>query len=108
MCYVLYMSNLFFKQSKTKGILPHLCHSLWGALVMMLWKLSCFLMLQDFPTNSSVEDDVTSESSVADITGFIPKLATSPSLSHIISIGQLLESVIALSTLFSVLQAFLN
>lgn len=89
---MLYMSNLFFKQSKTKGILP-------GALIMMLWKLGCFLMLQDFPTNSSVEDDVTSESSVADITGFIPKLATSPSLSHIISIGQLLESVIALSLL---------
>lgn len=48
----------------------------------------------DFLTNSSVEDDVTSESSVADITGFIPKLATSPSLSHIISIGQLLESAL--------------
>lgn len=51
------------------------------------------LMLQDFPSDSSGDDDVTSESSVADFTNFIPKLPASPSMSHIISIGQLLESV---------------
>lgn len=53
-----------------------------------------FLTLQDFPTDSSGDDDATSESSVADFPNFIPKLPASPSMSHIISIGQLLESVI--------------
>lgn len=48
----------------------------------------------DFPGDSSGDDDVTSESSVADFTNFIPKLPASPSMSHIISIGQLLESAL--------------
>ncbi|XP_063937421.1 protein SEMI-ROLLED LEAF 2 isoform X2 [Daucus carota subsp. sativus] len=48
----------------------------------------------DFPSDSSGDDDVTSESSVADFTNFIPKLPASPSMSHIISIGQLLESAL--------------
>ena len=54
------------------------------------------LMLQDFMTNSMAEDDVTSESSVADLSRFISRIPASPSMSHIISIGQLLESVITL------------
>ncbi|KAL7003167.1 hypothetical protein U1Q18_004325, partial [Sarracenia purpurea var. burkii] len=48
----------------------------------------------DFPTNSMAEDDVTSKSSVADLSCFIPKMPASPSMSHIISIGQLLESAL--------------
>ncbi|KAF8394670.1 hypothetical protein HHK36_020886 [Tetracentron sinense] len=48
----------------------------------------------DFPTNTLVEDDALSESSVADLSRFIPKMPTSPSLPHIISVGQLLESAL--------------
>ncbi|CAK9166722.1 unnamed protein product, partial [Ilex paraguariensis] len=49
----------------------------------------------DFPTNS-FEDDVTSESSVVDLSRFIPRIPPSPtpSMSHIVSIGQLLESAL--------------
>ena len=54
-------------------------------------------LLQDFPPNSLVEEDLISESSVVDLSRFIPKMPASPSLSHVISIGQLLESVISLS-----------
>ncbi|KAA8536735.1 hypothetical protein F0562_029213 [Nyssa sinensis] len=46
----------------------------------------------DIPANSLVEDDRMSESSVADLSRFIPKMPASPSVSHIISIGQVLES----------------
>ncbi|XAR52684.1 hypothetical protein NMG60_11020874 [Bertholletia excelsa] len=48
----------------------------------------------DFQTNSVAEDDVTSESSVADLSRFIPKMPASPAMSHIVSIGQLLESAL--------------
>ncbi|KAA8545251.1 hypothetical protein F0562_020035 [Nyssa sinensis] len=48
----------------------------------------------DIPINSLVEDDMMSESSVADLARFIPKMPASPSVSHIISIGQLLESAL--------------
>lgn len=52
----------------------------------------CFLFsLQEFPSNSSVEDDAMSEASV-DLSHFVPRMA-SPSNSHVVSIGQLLESV---------------
>ncbi|GMP39973.1 hypothetical protein CsSME_00010606 [Camellia sinensis var. sinensis] len=46
----------------------------------------------DFLTNLIAEDDAMSESSVADLSRFIPKMPASPSMSHIVSIGQLLES----------------
>lgn len=36
---------------------------------------------------------MTSEASVADIARFIPRVPPSPSISHIMGIGQLLESV---------------
>lgn len=49
---------------------------------------------EDIPTNSLVDDDVTSEASVADLSRFIPKIPPSPSVSHVISIGQLLESAL--------------
>lgn len=48
--------------------------------------------LQDL-SNFLVEDEVTSEASVADIARFIPRVPPSPSVSHIMGIGQLLESV---------------
>ncbi|XP_043721356.1 protein SEMI-ROLLED LEAF 2-like [Telopea speciosissima] len=48
----------------------------------------------DFQANSLVEDDVISESSVADASRFIPKVPMSPSLSLVISVGQLLESAL--------------
>ncbi|KAL6558021.1 hypothetical protein OROMI_018371 [Orobanche minor] len=46
--------------------------------------------------NSLVEDDATSIPSAADISRLIPKLpaSASPSVSHIVSIGQLLESAL--------------
>lgn len=50
-------------------------------------------MLQEFLTNSSVEDDATSEASVADLSRFIPRMPSSTSIAHVISIGQLMESV---------------
>ncbi|KAI8555542.1 hypothetical protein RHMOL_Rhmol05G0180500 [Rhododendron molle] len=49
---------------------------------------------EDFTTNLMAEDDLRSESSVADLSRFIPHVAASPSMPHIISIGQLLESVL--------------
>ncbi|GFP87928.1 hypothetical protein PHJA_000936500, partial [Phtheirospermum japonicum] len=50
----------------------------------------------EFSVNSLVEDDAMSISSVADISRFIPKVpaSASPSMSHIVSIGQLLESAL--------------
>ncbi|GAV92254.1 hypothetical protein CFOL_v3_35635 [Cephalotus follicularis] len=49
---------------------------------------------EDTPTNSLVYDDFTSEASVADLPRFIPRMPSSPSISHVISIGQLLESAL--------------
>ncbi|XP_065852598.1 protein SEMI-ROLLED LEAF 2 [Euphorbia lathyris] len=49
---------------------------------------------EDIPSSSLVEDDAISEASVADMSRFIPKMPSSPSVSHIISIGQLLESAL--------------
>ncbi|CAL5402046.1 unnamed protein product [Camellia sinensis] len=46
----------------------------------------------DFPTHFMAEDDVTSESSVADLSQFIPKMPAVPSMCHIISVGKLVES----------------
>ncbi|PRQ42389.1 hypothetical protein RchiOBHm_Chr3g0457131 [Rosa chinensis] len=49
----------------------------------------------EFPTNSSIEDDATSEASVvADFSRFIPRVPSSSSVSHVISVGQLLESAL--------------
>lgn len=50
----------------------------------------------EFSANSFVEDDSISISSVADISSFIPKVpaSPSPSMSRIVSIGQLLESAL--------------
>ncbi|XP_076952093.1 protein SEMI-ROLLED LEAF 2-like [Bidens hawaiensis] len=48
----------------------------------------------DFPTSSLVEDDAVSESSVSDLSRFITKSPTQNSLSHVISIRQLLESAL--------------
>ncbi|KAJ4955982.1 hypothetical protein NE237_012765 [Protea cynaroides] len=48
----------------------------------------------DFQANSLVEDEVTSESSLADVSRFSPKVPTLPSLSQVISAGQLLESAL--------------
>ncbi|XP_076921088.1 protein SEMI-ROLLED LEAF 2-like [Bidens hawaiensis] len=48
----------------------------------------------DFPTSSLVEDDAVSESSVSDLSRFITKSPTQSSLSHVISIRQLLESAL--------------
>ncbi|XP_008453385.2 protein SEMI-ROLLED LEAF 2 [Cucumis melo] len=45
-------------------------------------------------SNFLVEDEVTSEASVADIARFIPRVPPSPSVSHIMGIGQLLESAL--------------
>lgn len=55
-------------------------------------------MMQDYPTNSLVEDDAISEASVADISRFIPRMPPSPCVPHVISIGQLLESVTSIMT----------
>lgn len=54
------------------------------------------VMMQEFSPNSFVEDDKVSESSIADMSRFIPRIpmSPSPSMSHVVSIGQLLESVI--------------
>ncbi|CAN0914074.1 Protein SEMI-ROLLED LEAF 2 [Linum grandiflorum] len=48
---------------------------------------------EDLPSNVLAEDDATSDASVSDLSRFIPKIPSSPSVSHVISIGQLLESV---------------
>ncbi|XP_059437223.1 protein SEMI-ROLLED LEAF 2 [Corylus avellana] len=48
----------------------------------------------DFPMNSLVADDAISEASVADLSRFVPKMHSSPSMPHVISIGQLLESAL--------------
>ncbi|GLT96388.1 hypothetical protein SLE2022_140120 [Rubroshorea leprosula] len=49
---------------------------------------------EDIPASSLVEDDATSEASVADLSRFIPNIPPSPSISHVVSIGQLLESAL--------------
>ncbi|KAF2324020.1 hypothetical protein GH714_006213 [Hevea brasiliensis] len=49
---------------------------------------------KDIPTSLLIEDDVISEASVADMTHFISKMPVSPSVSHVISIGKLLESAL--------------
>lgn len=66
----------------------------------------CRVLLQDFSPNSFVEDDKVSESSIADIARFIPKIpmSPSPSMTHVVSIGQLLESVIFPQPLIFVLK----
>ncbi|XP_028097570.1 uncharacterized protein LOC114297348 isoform X2 [Camellia sinensis] len=48
----------------------------------------------DFPAHFMAEDDVTSESSVADLSQFIPKMPAVPSMCHIISVGKLVESAL--------------
>ncbi|KZV47335.1 hypothetical protein F511_07758 [Dorcoceras hygrometricum] len=50
----------------------------------------------EFSTNSLVDDDAVSMSSVADISRFVPKAppSASPSMSHVVSIGKLLESAL--------------
>ncbi|OMO86277.1 Armadillo-type [Corchorus capsularis] len=49
---------------------------------------------EDVQTSSLLEDDARSEASVLDISRFIPKVPASPTISHVISIGQLLESAL--------------
>ncbi|GLT88420.1 hypothetical protein SLE2022_064470 [Rubroshorea leprosula] len=49
---------------------------------------------EDIPAISLVDDDARSEASVADLSRFIPKIPPSPSISHVLSIGQLLESAL--------------
>ncbi|KAK4761476.1 hypothetical protein SAY87_029360 [Trapa incisa] len=51
---------------------------------------------EEFPSNWSVEDDVSSEASV-DLTHSVPKVS-SPSNSNVIGIGQLLESALAVAS----------
>ncbi|KAL1293993.1 protein EFR3 homolog B isoform X1 [Arachis ipaensis] len=48
----------------------------------------------DFPSGSGVEDDTISEASVSDLSRFVPKMPPSPSVPHVISIGQLMESAL--------------
>ncbi|XP_071697859.1 protein SEMI-ROLLED LEAF 2-like [Rutidosis leptorrhynchoides] len=48
----------------------------------------------DYPTNSLVEDDVSSESSISDLSRFVIKSPTPSSMSHAISVRQLLESAL--------------
>ncbi|KAI9185306.1 hypothetical protein LWI28_006048 [Acer negundo] len=50
--------------------------------------------LQDILTTLAFEDDAISEASVADLSRFIPKIPQSPSVSHVISIGQLMETAL--------------
>ncbi|RYQ89949.1 hypothetical protein Ahy_B09g096325 isoform H [Arachis hypogaea] len=49
---------------------------------------------EDFPSGSGVEDDTISEASVSDLSRFVPKMPPSPSVPHVISIGQLMESAL--------------
>ncbi|XWS64447.1 hypothetical protein CRYUN_Cryun05aG0004500 [Craigia yunnanensis] len=49
---------------------------------------------EDVRTSSLLEDDARSEASVLDLSRFIPKVPASPTVSHVISIGQLLESAL--------------
>nr|GEX46087.1 protein EFR3 homolog B [Tanacetum cinerariifolium] len=49
---------------------------------------------QEFPTNSLVEDDASSDSSVSDLSRFITKSPTPSSMSHVISVRQLLDSAL--------------
>ncbi|XP_058084129.1 protein SEMI-ROLLED LEAF 2 [Magnolia sinica] len=49
---------------------------------------------EDFPPSSSLEDDLVSESSAADFPRFVARIPASPTLSQIISVGQLLESAL--------------
>ncbi|KAE9589558.1 putative armadillo-like helical protein [Lupinus albus] len=48
----------------------------------------------DFPSTSVIEYDTISETSVSDLARFIPKVPASPPVSHVISIGQLMESAL--------------
>ncbi|XP_057960822.1 protein SEMI-ROLLED LEAF 2 isoform X2 [Malania oleifera] len=48
----------------------------------------------DIPTNSVGEDDTKSDSSIADVSHFIPRMPTTPSMSQMVSIGQLMESAL--------------
>ncbi|KAI3522320.1 hypothetical protein L1887_00004 [Cichorium endivia] len=60
---------------------------------ILIHKLST--ITEDFPTNSLVEeDDASSESSVSDLSRFISKSPIQNSMSHVISIRQLLESAL--------------
>ncbi|KAL2490399.1 Uncharacterized protein Adt_26027 [Abeliophyllum distichum] len=67
-----------------------------GVCCVFLFVLEILLAIRSFSANSYVEDDSISISSVADISSFIPKVpaSPSPSMSHIVSIGQLLESAL--------------
>ncbi|KAK0599685.1 hypothetical protein LWI29_007654 [Acer saccharum] len=49
---------------------------------------------EDILTTLAFEDDAISEASVADLARFIPKIPQSPSVSHVISIGQLMETAL--------------
>ncbi|XP_068659378.1 protein SEMI-ROLLED LEAF 2 [Aristolochia californica] len=49
---------------------------------------------EDSPPSPSVEDDVVSELSAGDLPRFLSKVPISPSLSQILSVGQLLESAL--------------
>ncbi|KAG9457865.1 hypothetical protein H6P81_002373 [Aristolochia fimbriata] len=48
----------------------------------------------DSPPSPSIEDDVVSEMSAGDLPRFLSKVPISPSLSQILSVGQLLESAL--------------
>ncbi|KAJ1383506.1 Armadillo-type fold [Sesbania bispinosa] len=52
----------------------------------------------DFPSNSVGEDDTISEASVSDLSRFTPKMPVSPSVPHVISIGQLMESALEVAS----------
>ncbi|OVA16780.1 hypothetical protein BVC80_1543g235 [Macleaya cordata] len=49
---------------------------------------------EDFQVNFAIEDDAVTESSVHDFSRSIPRTPANPSLSHIISAGQLIESAL--------------
>ncbi|KAL5853875.1 hypothetical protein ACOSQ3_008993 [Xanthoceras sorbifolium] len=49
---------------------------------------------EDLLTTLAIEDDAISEASVADLSSFIPKIPPSPCVSHIISIGKLMETAL--------------
>ncbi|KAL1126748.1 hypothetical protein V6Z11_A13G131900 [Gossypium hirsutum] len=55
------------------------------------WSL---LMCLDVQTNSLLEEDARSEASVLHHSRFNPKVSASPAISHVISIGQLMESAL--------------
>ncbi|TYH34671.1 hypothetical protein ES332_D13G141300v1 [Gossypium tomentosum] len=49
---------------------------------------------EDVQTNSLLEEDARSEASVLHLSHFNPKVSASPAISHVISIGQLMESAL--------------